>query len=67
MSRNTGDSRPGLTIKGDYGYRYCDVTIPGFVIRVDKMEEPQWGHKFPEKEEMAGKPSSGQLKSPSTR
>ena len=40
----------GLT-KSDYGYRYCDVSIRGFVIRVDKMEEPQWGHKFPEKEE----------------
>ena len=51
MSRNTGGSRPGLTVKGDYGYRYCDVTIPGFVIRVDKIEEPQWGHKFPEKED----------------
>ena len=49
MSRNTGQSRPGITVKGDWGYRYCDVTIPGFVIHVEKMEEPQWGHKFPEK------------------
>ena len=24
LSRNTGGSRPGLTVKGDWGYRSCD-------------------------------------------
>ena len=51
LSINTGQSRPGLTVKGDWGYRTVDVTIPGFVIHVDKMEEPQWHHKWPEKEQ----------------
>ena len=51
LTVNRGQSRPGLTVKGDWGTRYADVTIPGFVIRVDKIEEPQWGHKFPDKED----------------
>ena len=43
-------NRPGLTISGNWSYSRVTVTIPGFVIHVDKMEEPQWGHKWPEKE-----------------
>ena len=43
-------NRPGLTISGNWSYNRVTVTIPGFVIHVDKMEEPQWGHKWPEKE-----------------
>ena len=50
LTVNKGGSRPGLTVMGIYAQSYADVVIPGFVIRVDKIEEPQWGHKWPEKE-----------------
>ena len=50
LSVNKGGSRPGLTVMGVYALPYTDAVIPGFVIRVDKIEEPQWGHKWPEKE-----------------
>ena len=51
LTVNKGGSRPGLTVMGIYALSYTDVVIPGFVIRVDKIEEPQWGHKWPEKEQ----------------
>ena len=50
LTVNKGGNRPGLTVMGTYALSYADVVIPGFVIRVDKIEEPQWGHKWPEKE-----------------
>ena len=50
LTVNKGGSRPGLTVMGIYALPYADLVIPGFVIRVDKIEEPQWGHKWPEKE-----------------
>ena len=50
LTVNKGGSRPGLTVMGIYALSYADVVIPGFVVRVDKIEEPQWGHKWPEKE-----------------
>ena len=50
LTVNKGGSRPGLTVMGIYALSYADVVIPGFVIRVDKIEEPQWGHLWPEKE-----------------
>ena len=49
LTVNTGQNRPGITIIGPYKMNSYgnNLTIPGFVVRVDKVEEPQWGHKFP--------------------
>ena len=49
LTVNTGQTRPGLTIIGPYKINSYgnNLTIPGFVVRVDEVKEPQWGHKFP--------------------
>ena len=49
LTVNTGQTRPGITIIGPYKINSYgnNLTIPGFVVRVDEVEEPQWGHKFP--------------------
>ena len=48
LTVNTGSTRPGLTVRGTNRLSGSQaVTIPGFAVHVDKVEEPQWGHKFP--------------------
>ncbi len=48
VSLDTNSNRPGLKILSNYQVSgRPNVTIPGFAVYVDKVEEPQWGHKFP--------------------
>ncbi len=48
VSLDTNSNRPGLKILSNYQVSgRPNVTIPGFAVYVDKVAEPQWGHKFP--------------------
>ena len=48
LSKDTSQNRPGLKVIGVYQItNRPSLTIPGFMVRVDQVEEPQWGHKFP--------------------
>ncbi len=48
LSQDTSTNRPGLKILGASQVSgRPNVTIPGWFVRVDEVQEPQWGHKFP--------------------